>query len=46
MPGPNNTPSTGMKEVNLYVRIDNLPNRNEIFRQYKRQTKTKEIIEI
>lgn len=46
MPGPNNTPSTGMKEVHLYVRIDNLPNRNEIFRQYKRQTKTKEIIEI
>lgn len=46
MPGPNNTPSTGMKEVNLYVRIDNLPNKNEIFRQYKRQTKTKEIIEI
>lgn len=46
MPGPNNTPSTGMKEVHLYVRIDNLPNKNEIFRQYKRQTKTKEIIEI
>lgn len=46
MPGPNNTPSTGMKEVNLYVRIDNLENKNEIFRQYKRQTKTKEIIEI
>lgn len=33
-------------DTHLYVRIDNLPNKNEIFRQYKRQTKTKEIIEI
>lgn len=33
-------------DIHLYVRIDNLPNKNEIFRQYKRQTKTKEIIEI
>lgn len=44
IPGPKSR--TSMKEVHLYVRIDNLPNRNEIFRQYKRQTKTKEIIEI
>ena len=33
-------------DTHLYVRIDNLENKNEIFRQYKRQTKTKEIIEI
>ena len=44
IPGPKS--GTSMGEVHLYVRIDNLPNRNEIFRQYKRQTKTKEIIEI
>lgn len=37
---------SALGRIKLYVRIDNLPNKNEIFRQYKRQTKTKEIIEI
>lgn len=37
---------SALGRIKLYVRIDNLPNRNEIFRQHKRQTKTKEIIEI
>lgn len=49
LPGPAGTDNVGIKiynDVHLYVRIDNLPNKNEIFRQYKRQTKTKEIIEI
>ena len=49
LPGPGYA-DTGVvriyNDVHLYVRIDNLPNKNEIFRQYKRQTKTKEIIEI
>lgn len=44
VPSPMIQPALG--RIKLYVRIDNLPNRNEIFRQYKRQTKTKEIIEI
>lgn len=39
-------PNGIVHDIHLYVRIDNLPNKNEIFRQYKRQTKTKEIIEI
>lgn len=44
VPSPMIQPALG--RIKLYVRIDNLPNKNEIFRQYKRQTKTKEIIEI
>lgn len=49
VPGPeykNQSGKIATGPTELYVRIDNLPNRNEIFRQYKRQTKTKEIIEI
>lgn len=45
-PGPGTDYKPVYNETKLYVRIDNLPNKNEIFRQYKRQTKTKEIIEI
>lgn len=37
---------SALGRIKLYVRIDNLENKNKIFRQYKRQTKTKEIIEI
>lgn len=39
--GPNNTPKTSMKEVNLYVRID-----NKSFKQYFRETDANEVIEI
>lgn len=49
LPGPAYSDNVGRiihNDVHLYVRIDNLEDKNEIFRQYKRQTKTKEIIEI
>ena len=42
MPGPNNSSTNSMSEVNLYVRIDD----NDNFKIYNRNTKANEVIEI
>ena len=45
IPGPHDVlPVYG--DIELYVRIDNIDNRNKIFKLQKRKTSTKEIIEI